>query len=154
VTLHRWGVGLDDLVVGVLARASGDLRASLWPVVTAAGDAAARLRESLEVLCVVAERHAAVLTAFFAEPARTIPGKPDRTTSFEFVEPFERLLRDGQLDGSLSVDDPAGQAVLTANTVCWSYLHMRRAHKWSASRATTAVVDLAIAHLLPTLGED
>src|SRR5690606_2974874 len=112
VTLHRRGAGVDDFVVAVLARASDDLRASLWPAVTASGDAASRLQSGLHVLCEVAERHAAVLTAFYAEPARPIPGRDGRTTSFEFIELFERLMRDGNLDGSLQVDDPAGEATL------------------------------------------
>jgi AcrR family transcriptional regulator len=147
VTLHRRGITVDDLVAGVLVRASDDLRASLWPAVTSTVDAATRLREGLAVLCDVAERHAAVLVAFFAEPARPLPGRPGRTTSFEFIELFERLLRDGELDGTLDVDDPAGQATLVANTVCWSYLHMRRAHRWEAERARRQVIELAMAHL-------
>lgn len=149
VTLHRRGITVDDLVVGVLGRASDDLRASLWPAVTSNGDAATRLGDGLEVLCQVAERHAPVLTAFFGEPARPLPDRPGRTTSFEFIELFERLLRDGQLDGTLAVEDPAAQATLIANTVCWSYLHMRRAHRWSAERARRQVIDLATASLLP-----
>jgi len=147
VTLHRRGITIDDVVVAVLTRASDDLRASLWPVLTAVGDAAERLHTALTVLCEVAERHAAVLTAFYGEPARGIPGRPGRTTSFEFIEPFERLLRDGQVDGSLVVDDAARQATVVANAVCWTYLHMRRAHRWAAADAAGHVVALATAGL-------
>jgi AcrR family transcriptional regulator len=149
VTLHRRGVGVDEFVVAVLARASDDLRSSLWPAVTASGDAASRLHAGLRVLCEVAERHAAVLTAFFAESARPIPGRPGRTTSFEFIELFERLLLDGNLDGSLQVDDPATESTLVANAVCWTYLHMRRAHMWPPRTAADRVITLATAHLVP-----
>ena len=148
VTLHRREVSVDDVVVAVLARASDDLRASLWPALTAAGDAASRLHVALRALCDVAERHAPVLTAFYGQPARAIPGRPGRTTSFEFIEPFERLLRDGAVDGSLHVEDPAAEATLVANAVCWTYLHMRRAHRWSAGRAAERVIALATAHLM------
>lgn len=147
VTLHRRGVSVDDLIIAVLARASDDLRASLWPVMTDSGDAATRLRTALAALCAVAERHGAVLTAFYAEPTRQIPDRPGRTTSFEFIELFERLLRDGDLDGSLRVEDPAAQAALVANSVCWTYLHMRRAHGWTFRATTDLVIDMATASL-------
>ncbi|HWM20437.1 MAG TPA: hypothetical protein VNO51_12165 [Ilumatobacteraceae bacterium] len=148
VTLHRRGSSLDDFVIGVLARASDDLRASLWPALTGNGDAASRLQIALRTLCDVAERHAAVLTALYAEPSRPIPGRPGRTTSFEFIEPFERLLRDGMIDGSLRVEDPESEAILVANTVCWTYLHMRRAHRWPAGRTADKIITLATAHLI------
>ena len=147
VTLHRRGLNVDDCVVGVLARASDDLRGSLWPAVTGSGDAADRLEVGLRILCDVAERHAGVLIAFFGEPARPIPDRPGRTTSFEFVELFERLLRDGAADGSMHVDDPARSAVLVANTACWLYLHMTRAHGWPAGEAVDQVIHMATASL-------
>jgi AcrR family transcriptional regulator len=147
VTLHRRGISVDDVVVAVLARASDELRDALWPVITSSGDAAARLHAALRTLCDIAERHDAVLTAFYGEPARPIPNRPDRTTSLEFIEPFERLMRDGQLDHSLHVSDPAADATLVANAVCWTYLHMRRAHRWPRNTATDHVIALATAHL-------
>jgi AcrR family transcriptional regulator len=150
VTLHRRGTTIDDLVVDVLARASDELRTELWPVVTDSGNAARRLDAGLRALCAVAERHSGVLAAFFAAPAWPLPERAGRTTSFEFIELFERLLRDGQLDGTLSTDDPTDDATLIANSVCWTYLHMRRAHAWSVAKATDGVVALATARLAPT----
>lgn len=149
VTLHRRGPSVDDYVVGVLRRASDDLRASLLPVLASTGDAAERLTTALGVLCDVAERHTGVLSALFRSPVRPIPGEPGRTTSFEFIEPFERLLLDGNLDGSLRSDDPRTDATLVANTVCWTYLHMRYAHRWSPGDTAERVIELAMAHLLP-----
>jgi AcrR family transcriptional regulator len=150
VTLHRRGARLDDYLIAVLGRASDDLRASLWPVLTSSGTAEARLREALEILCEVCERHTGVMTAMYSTPARPLPDEPGRTTSMEFIEPFERLLRDGRLDGSLVCDDPVPEATLVANAVAWTYLHMRQAHRWDAETASTRVVRLAIAHLLPS----
>jgi AcrR family transcriptional regulator len=149
VTLHRRGARLDDYLVAVLGRASDDLRASLWPVLTGPDTAATRLRDALEILCEVCERHTGVMTAMYAKPARPLPDKPGRTTSMEFIEPFERLLRDGLLDGSLVCEDPALEATLVANAVAWTYLHMRQAHRWEATAATARVIGLATAHLLP-----
>ncbi len=147
VTLHRRGASLDDFIVAVLRRASDDLQRSLWPVLTAGDDGRTRLGAALRVLCEVCERHAGVMAAMYGVVARPIPGRPGRTTSLEFIEPFERLLRDGQLDGSLTSAYPRDDATLIANSVAWTYLHMRRAHGWPVEKATTKVIALATAGL-------
>jgi AcrR family transcriptional regulator len=147
VTLHRHGVSVSGVVIAVLARASDDLRASLWPALTGPGDAATRLDAALRVLCDVAERHLGVLSALFRASVQPLPDRPERTTSFEFIEPFERLLVDGNQDGSLSSADPLADATLTANAVTWTYLHMRQAHDWAPSTAADAVIRMATASL-------
>jgi hypothetical protein len=134
---------VDDYVIAVLTRASGDLRASLWPVLTSSDRAADRLDEALMILCATCERHSGVMTAMFGVPARHLPGRPGRTTSLEFIEPFTKLLTDGLADGSLVTDDPHQDATLMANSVAWTYLHMRRAHGWDdmvAARRTVTMV--------------
>ena len=153
VTVHRRGAGTDDYLVAVLGRASDDLRESLWPVLTGEGSAAQRLERGLRILCDVCERHRGVMAAMFAAPALPVPGQPGRTTSFQFIEPFERLVRDGQLDGSLRSTDPLPDATMTANAVAWTFLHMRAAHGWDRATATDRIVELAIAHLLPGTNE-
>lgn len=149
VTLHRRGATIDQYVVAALARASDDLRARLWPILTGPGRAADRLDEALDALCQISERHAGVMMAMYGRPAWPLPERPGRTTSFEFIEPFERLLRDGQLDGSLAVEDPLPDATITANSVAWTYLHMRRAHGWDQDEARRRTIALAAAHLRP-----
>jgi len=149
VTLHRRGRRIDDLVIAVLRRASDDLRASLWPVLTSSDDAAVRMRHALTLLCEVSERHAGALAAFYRTPAWPLPDRPDSTTSFQFIEPLDRILRDGISEGTLESDDPRADATLAANAVMWTYLHMRRAHGWSVEDATTRVVSLTMASLLP-----
>lgn len=145
VTLHRRGASVDDYVVAVLARASDDLRSSLWPILTSSAPSAERLDDALTVLCSTCERHSGVMTAMFGVPARELPGQPGRTTSLEFIEPFAKLLADGQADGSLVTDDPLRDATLIANAVAWTYLHMRRAHGWSEPESARQVVSMATA---------
>jgi hypothetical protein len=112
---------------------------------TGEGPAAERLRDALLTLCEVCERHAGVMSAVFGTRVRTLPDEPGRTTSIEFIEPFERLLRDGNVDGSLASDDPLPDATLLGNAVAWTYLHMRRGHGWDPETAADRVVELCSA---------
>lgn len=148
-TLHRRGASVTLLVIAVLRRASDELREALWPVVTGPGTAAERLHAALEELCAVAERHAGTLGALYRMPPRPLPDDPDRTTSFQFVEPFERLLVDGGVDGSLRSANPRDDALLVTNAVCYTYLHLRRAHGWGTEKATAGVVAMAMAAVEP-----
>ena len=150
VTLHRRGASVDDYVIAVIGRVSDDLRASLWPVLTGADNAATRLASALHTLCEVFERHRGILAALYSTPAWPIPSKPGRTTSLEFIEPFERLLLDGIADGSLASDDPRADATLVANSVAWTYLHMRHAHRWPCQRTADRTIAMATAMLHPT----
>lgn len=151
VTLHRHGVRRGDLLAGVARRTSDDLRASLWPVLTDAGDAASRLATALGVLCQVIDRHAGVLGALYHVPDRPDPARGGRRAGFDFIEPFERLLLDGAIDGSLRSVDAAEDAELVVNAVTWTYLHLRTAHGWPEERAAARTIGLATAHLAPTV---
>jgi AcrR family transcriptional regulator len=148
VTVHRRGATVDDYIVAVLARASDDLRSSLWPMLTSSEPASERLRSALTILCEVCERHTGIMTAMFGVPPRDLPGRPGRTTSLEFIEPFAKLLGDGQTDGSLTAGDPMPDATLLANCVAWTYLHMRRAHRWDPAVTAERTVTMAIASFL------
>jgi AcrR family transcriptional regulator len=148
VTMHRRGATVDDYVVAVLGRASDDLRASLWPILTSSEPAADRLRRALTVLCEVCERHTGIMAAMFGVPARPLPGRPGRTTSLQFIEPFAKLLDDGQTDGSITTADPMRDATLLANCVAWTYLHMRRAHGWNPTDTAERTVTMATASFL------
>ena len=129
---------LDAVIGAVVGRAAADLRAALWPTLTGSGDAAARLTASLHVLCTVVETHRGVLAALFHAPEKPHRAHAGRTTGFDFIEPFERLLRDGLADGTLVSDDPVADAELTVNAVTWTYLHLRLAHRWPARVPPTA----------------
>lgn len=144
VTLHRRGHSIEDYVVSLMGRVNDELRAELWPVMTNSGLAADRLRQALESLCHTAEHRSGVMRALYGVPGRPISEEPDRTTSMAFAEPFERIIRDGQLDGSLDSDQPADDARLLVNVVGWTYIHMRKAHGWSAEKIANMVIDLAL----------
>lgn len=148
VTFHRRGVRRRDLIEGLVASAAMDLRSSLLPVLASRESSALRLRQAFEVLCEVAERHAAVLAAMYDVPD---PGPEAGVTSgFEFIEPFERLL--------LDIGEPAGvaaqRAEVVVNAVTWTYLHLRRAHRWEEARARAAVVTLALGEPFRALQEE
>jgi hypothetical protein len=57
--------------------------------------------------------------------------------SINFNELFARLFEGGIADESLAPPggDPAEAAELLFNAVCWSYVHLRGRHRWSAERA-------------------
>ncbi len=152
VTLHRRGPSIEDYIVALVGRVSEELRAALWPTLTGSGTGAERLRSALETLCHIAERRGGVMRALYGVPARPVPGDPERTTSMAFAEPFERLIRDGCLDGSLRSQEPADDAPLLVNVVGWTYIHMRQAHGWSVGQITEAVVGLAMGHVAPASG--
>lgn len=149
VTLHRRGVTVTQLVITVLRRASDELRELLWPVVTGPGSAAERLETAFTTLCDVVDRHAGPMAATFLVPPQPLPEAPERTTSLQFVEPFQRLLADGVVDGSLRSDDPQRDGLLLANAVCWTYLHMRAAHEWGRDDAVAGLVAMAMAGVRP-----
>lgn len=143
VTLHRRGVTRDSLLGGLAARATDDYRRTLWPALTAPGDAAERLRLALTALCDVAERHMALLVALRAQSDAIFHriDEDEALTRTVFTEPFERLLRDGAADGSLRDADPVETATVVFNLVGWTYIHLRTGHGWNPERALRATLD-------------
>ena len=143
VTLWRQAIGREAIVDALLARLTADYQDTLWPILTAPGPGRERLREALLALCAVAERHLQLLLssdeAFHRAQARARP-RPS------FIGPLVRLLHDGVADGSLR-EPEAGyedQANALLNTVCWSYVHLRGRHRWSAQRTSKLVVGLVL----------
>ena len=142
VTLWRQGVTRDKLVDALLERLTADYQESLWPILTAAGSGRERLDQALHALCAVANRHLQLLlasdTAFHQAQARA-------ETQPSFLGPLVRLLHDGAADGSLGAPaDYEARANVLFNTVCWSFVHLRGRHGWSAQRASALVIDLVL----------
>jgi AcrR family transcriptional regulator len=144
-TIWRQGVTVEALLDGLLERLADDYRSTLWPVLTAADSPDLRIERAMRALCEVADRHLAVLQAddeLFHLASSRRPGN--------FVEPFEKILREGAADGSIprGSDDAAELAVTLFNVVVWPYVHMRTRHGWPAGRSADDVVGLALRGVL------
>jgi AcrR family transcriptional regulator len=150
MTLHRRGVSKRDILQAIAQRLEGDYRDAMWEALVAKGSGRERLVMALERQCGVTERNLAMLDALSA-PAREeiyhVPSGPQLTRKV-FVEPIERLLLDGAADGTLAAADSEGTATVVFTMVGHTYRHLRTDHGWSAERARTAVVRLAIEGLI------
>lgn len=143
VTVWRLGATRDSLLAALLAELEDDYRRALWPALTAPGVARERLVQALHGLFEVAESHLPLLRAsdqVFHQPS---------TSGLNFNEPFARIFRDGQEDGTLISpgDDPEQAADLLFNTVCWAYVHLRGRHHWDPADLSSRLTGL----ILPSL---
>jgi AcrR family transcriptional regulator len=147
MTLHRRGVSKRDILQAIAQRLEGDYRDAMWEALVAKGSGLERLVMALERQCDVTERNLAMLEALSA-PAREDmyhePSEGSELTRKVFVEPIERLLLDGAADGTLASTDAGETATVVFNMIGHTYRHLRTGHGWSAERARTAVVRLAI----------
>ena len=103
MTLHRRGLGRDE-IFALLARDYEEaFRAALWPTVTGKGTGAERLEAMLVAVCEVTEDHLDFLAALDEEADRRFfHESDDEVHSREgYINPIERLLADGIADGSL-----------------------------------------------------
>ena len=142
VTLHRRGVTKDGLLAELVARATEDYRRALWPALTGEGTAAERLAVALHALCESADEHMALLVALRAQSDAIFHrDEEEALTRSVFTEPLERILRDGDADGSLRVSDPLEEATVLFNLVGWTYIHLRTGHGWKPERARRSVID-------------
>ena len=154
VTLHRRGVSKDGLLEELVARATEDYRAALWPALTGEGTGAERLAQALEALCDQAERHMPLLVALRAQNDAVFhqTGEEEALTRTVFTEPLERLLRDGAADGSLREVDAVETATTLFNLVGHTYIHLRTGHGWKPERAMRATLDPVLYGLLGNVG--
>jgi AcrR family transcriptional regulator len=149
VTTWRQGVTRERLIGALLDRLGEDFRASLWPVLTAAGTGAERLVLGLERLCDVIDRQLPLLSAtnkaFHWEFREEHGAEP-----IAFIEPYMRFLTEGAADGSLIQvsGDLEEAAEVVFNTMCWTYLHLRAEHDIPPARARQLVVDLIMLGLI------
>jgi AcrR family transcriptional regulator len=152
VTLHRRGVTKEGLLAELVARATEDYRAAMWPALTSNASGAERLVQALEALCAAAERNMALLLALRAQSDRIFhrDDSEEALTRTVFTEPLEKLLRDGIADGSLREVDPVEMATVLFNLVGWTYIHLRTGHGWNPERAARATLDPVLQGMLTT----
>jgi len=144
-TMHRRGITREAVVSALATRAGEEFRRALWPALTAPGSAAIRLRAALEAMFAAADANLELLAAMFLTHGEMFhePG-PEALTVDVFAAPFERLLRDGAMDGSLREVPPAITATTLFNTAGWGYIHLRASHRWPTDRAREAVLALVL----------
>jgi AcrR family transcriptional regulator len=152
VTLHRRGVTKEGLLAELVARATEDYRAAMWPALTSNASGAERLVQALEALCAAAERNMALLLALRAQSDRIFhrDDSEEALTRTVFTEPLEKLLRDGIAEGSLREVDPVETATVLFNLVGWTYIHLRTGHGWNPERAVRATLDPVLQGMLTT----
>jgi AcrR family transcriptional regulator len=151
MTLHRRGLGREE-IFALLARDYEEaFRAALWPSVMGRGTGAERLRAMLVAVCEVTEDHLAFLAALDEEADRRFFHERDEEVHSRegYVNPIERLLADGIADGSIRPVEIEQTATVIVNAVDRTYRHLRRTHDWSEERAREALIDLVLRGLLP-----
>lgn len=153
VTLYRRGVTKDVLVDALTVGAAQAWQAALWPALTGPGKAADRLRAALQACCDVVEQHLPLLAGLSTAPDPIFhlddPTPGQHGTRDVYLRPFERLLYDGQADGSLTSPlEPTETAALLFNVVPRVYLHLRVAHGWAPERAAGGLFALLLPAVL------
>lgn len=138
MTLHRHGLGREE-IFQLLARAyERDFRSALAAAVAKPGNAPERVRRGLEAVCAVSERHLAFLRGL-DEEADTRLFHVGGVSRAGFVGPLERVLRDGMRDGSLRPMPVRRTSTLLVNAADRTYRHLRAAHGWSPERSLEAI---------------
>ena len=152
VTLHRRGLTREVILARLAEQAAERYRQVMWPILTSAAPAAERLETALRAICQLAEENLALLQALDAAANAAVfhdehdrAGQPGALTRDVFTEPLERLLLDGQAEGSVRhLDDTLQTATVLFNQVGWTYIHMRSGHGWAPEAVEQATVDLAL----------
>lgn len=147
MTLHRHGVGKDEVLVALAQLLEQEFRDMALPALAGAGTARDRLRAALSSICVIDEKYLGVFAALSTalEPVFHEDGDGAVLTREPFTGTLRRLLETGMEDGSIGViEDPAELATLIFNAIGHTYRHMRTGHRWSPERAREAVVALVV----------
>ena len=144
MTLHRRGIDRAWVVAALTDQAAEAYLSAAWPALIAADSADVRLRQLFEAILEVADEYLALLSGLFSAPDSPFHVVGDEhETDLVFVQPIERILRDGELDGTLgSFDEPTDAAAALFNVIGWGYVHLRHAQRWDAERSRHAVLGL------------
>ena len=154
-TLYRKGFTRERLLAEAAAASARDFEAATLAPLTAAGSAHDRMLLLLDALYELADQHLGLLAGLYDGPSAIFhlgldADDPTVLTRFEYTAPFERLLTDGNTDGTLTSDDPRIDAELIFNTAGWTYVHFRRSHGWTAETARPAVTRITLGAFLPS----
>jgi AcrR family transcriptional regulator len=147
MTLYRRGETREAIIRALGHELAQEERELLLPLLTAEGSARDRMERLLVAICRTTDRHSDLLTGLDATTLNAVYHEEgdEALTRSEFVAPIVRLLRDGALDGTLrTFPDPDETATVLYTQISYTYLHLRREHRWPAERATRAVCELAL----------
>ncbi|MBS1886988.1 MAG: TetR/AcrR family transcriptional regulator [Actinobacteria bacterium] len=147
MTLHRRGIGKEDLREALGELLVEEFQAAALPALSAEGPAPGRLRLALEGVCRVDERYLGLLEGLGEElePIFHESGDGEILTKASFTGALRRILEDGAREGTLDPgEDAEATATLLFNAVSWTYRHMRVGHRWEVERARAQVVDLLL----------
>ena len=144
MTLHRRGLGREEIFALLASEYERDFREMLVPALAGEGTALERLQRALRAICDVTERHLPFLrglddeadTRLFHERERRVQSRPG------YVDALERLLTEGIRDGSIRNVPVAETATLLVNAADRTYRHLRIAHGWSPTRSRTELLAL------------
>lgn len=151
MTLHRRGLGRDEIFALLAQDYEEAFRTALWPAVIGRGTGAERLKAMLVAVCAVTENHLSFLAALDEESDRRFFHESDdeARSRHGYIDPIERLLSDGIADRSIRPVDVEDTATVLVNATDRTYRHLRRAHDWSAERSRDVLVELLLRGLLP-----
>ena len=143
-TLHRNGYTRQRLLADAAAEMGSRFKAATLGALTAPGSAHERMVALLDALYDLADEHLGLLAGLYDGTTALFHLGLDDTdtavlTRLEYTEPIARLLADGRADGTLHSDDEQRDAELIFNMAGWSYVHMRRSHRWEADHARKAI---------------
>lgn len=153
-TLYRNGHTTERMLAQAAATIALEFKhASIEPLASR-GNAHDRMVALLDALYELADEHLGLVAGLYDGPTAIFHMGGDTSdhmalTHFEYTEPFERLLADGNTDGTLHSDDPATDAELIFNTAGWTYVHLRRSHEWSTVKSRDAVTRITLAAFRP-----
>jgi AcrR family transcriptional regulator len=147
MTLHRHGVGKDEVLVALAQLLEQEFRDHAFPALAAGGTARDRLRGALASICRIDEKYLGIFTALSTalEPVFHEDGDGAVLTRETFTGTLRRLIVAGMEDGSIGlVEDPEETATLIFNATGHTYRHLRTGHRWAPDRARDAVVALVV----------
>jgi AcrR family transcriptional regulator len=148
MTLHRRGIGKEELREALAELLAEEFRGAALPALAAGGPATDRLRAALEGICRVDERYLGLIDGLGddLDPIFHESGDGEVLTKGSLTEAIRRILEDGASEGTLDPGEDAEEtATLLFNAAGWTYRHMRLGHRWDVDRARTRVVGLIVA---------
>ena len=152
-TLYRNGHTTERMLTHAAATVASAFKDATVEPLTQRGTAHDRMVCLLDTLYDLADQHLGLLAGLYDGATAIFHMGGDQMdqgvmTRFEYTDPFERLLTDGNADGTLHSTDPPTDAELIFNTASWTYIHLRRSHNWTTAKAREAVTRITLANFL------